>query len=955
MQSPEGLSPPPRPPAKFSRIPSLFTSSTSKLPSPLSQSSNASPVRSHNSAESIQGFAVEPPPQQVTVSTPNLVLRAETFGSDCGSERTAAASSTPPEFSFPPPGSPTSSPAVVTHGDSLALESLRVKNGITVSVRFRPLSDRERQRGDREVWGIDNKTNVGLINNNTVVAKYAYDIVFPPIASNKSVFEAIAKPLVSPAMNGINGTVFAYGVTSSGKTFTMMGTQSDPGLVQRTIREIFVYIERHPSKVFLIRLSVLEIYNEVIHDLLEPSRTNLKIREDLHRGVSVEGLAEEVVVSSDHALALIAAGDAHRKVSATAYNEDSSRSHTICRLSVESSDRSSHEQGNSRTLAFFNLIDLAGSESARATVSKGQRMEGSFINKSLLTLGTVIHKLADGNAVHVPFRDSKLTRLLQNSLSGTGAKVAVVCNITPAGAQAEETHNTLKFATRAKMVKIAVSKNEIVDDKSLIRRYQREVQELKQQLARITAGSLHAPSLDTDVKGQDQSEEVVSLRNKLEAERQARMKQEQERVTLEARMRGLMRLVLHSSQQENAKRVGSYSSLKIKRSASCESLPSRDNTQLEDYSAGSGALRHQNFSNRGVNSDSCQSISSLCSDNEQPLHSGKPSWLKASSYSTSASNQFDRKNSGSQPSASPITSVQSNGDLNGACDEDQYDEEALREQIRLLSEELQDKELDADKHNRSSVVSSSVCTSEKDVELQVLYADREVLQDQLMISESTNERLRQDIAEIRQDMQQLRLANEQMSALNMQYRFEMGALRKNEDIPGGPSLPHAVPGNAPRPQASTAPADYVVAPEGVFNVKSFNDLSASLQAHSDGDKDPELWGRLQMLEEQVAIALQEVARKDQVIAEERQALLRIRELEASVEQQYETVSVENHNLREEIKRLELANTRLQGYMLDTMTPEELSNLICSLTQAVERVRVTVQVRRMSTASANLRQ
>ncbi|EFJ45753.1 CENPE type kinesin-like protein, partial [Volvox carteri f. nagariensis] len=288
-----------------------------------------------------------------------------------------------------------------------------------------------------------------------------FDTVFGPETNNSTVAGKVALPLVAPALRGVNGTIFAYGVTSSGKTHTMLGTDSDPGVVPRVVRELFSQIAAArasgagtgtspgPPRDYTVRLSIMEIYNEVLNDLLDPTRTNLKVREDSRSGlVLVDGLLEQVVTTAEQALDLIARGDHNRKVSATAFNEDSSRSHTITRIIVESTPLATGGGvGNDGA-----LIDLAGSESARAVVSKGQRMEGSFINRSLLTLGTVIHKLAAGAAGHVPFRDSKLTRLLQPSLSGPGARVAVVCNITPAAAQSDETANTLKFAARAKLI-----------------------------------------------------------------------------------------------------------------------------------------------------------------------------------------------------------------------------------------------------------------------------------------------------------------------------------------------------------------------------------------------------------------------------------------------------------------------------------------------------------------------
>ncbi|KAG2496425.1 hypothetical protein HYH03_005649 [Edaphochlamys debaryana] len=368
------------------------------------------------------------------------------------------------------------------------------RSSIQVAVRIRPLCDKEKQRGDRVAWGSDREGNVGQVDAATgnFTAKHRFDTVFGADADNASVATRLALPLVGPALTGVNGTIFAYGVTSSGKTHTMLGTESDPGVVPRVFKELFAQMAASQGRAYSVRMSVMEIYNEVLNDLLDPTRANLKVREDARSGlVVVEGLLEQPVASAEQAMELIARGDHNRKVSATAFNEDSSRSHTITRIIVESAAQAAPAaEGGERppksrchTVAVLSLIDLAGSESARAVVSKGQRMEGSFINRSLLTLGTVIHKLAAGAAGHVPFRDSKLTRLLQPSLSGAGARVAVVCNVTPAAAQSDETANTLKFAARAKLVQVTARTNEILDERTLLRRYQKEVHDLKLQLA----------------------------------------------------------------------------------------------------------------------------------------------------------------------------------------------------------------------------------------------------------------------------------------------------------------------------------------------------------------------------------------------------------------------------------------------------------------------------------------
>jgi hypothetical protein len=362
------------------------------------------------------------------------------------------------------------------------------KDHLLVAIRFRPLSDKERERGDREVWNCVGNS-VGIIKEEAagMDVKFAFDHVFPAGFSNQGVYETVGSSIVKSSLDGLNGTIFAYGVTSSGKTHTMMGDDVTPGVVPHAIAELFHLIGKLTKrKEITVHMSMLEIYNEVVNDLLNPANTNLRLREDPKRGIYVEGVQEEQLRNSDHALHVVATGNENRKTSATAFNEGSSRSHTVIRLAIEANDRPefANEPGDrvGRTLSYLTMVDLAGSESAKAEKNASQRMEGSFINKSLLTLGTVIHKLSEGGAVHIPFRDSKLTRILSNSLTGNGARVAVICTITPASIQAEETHNTLKFASRAKKITIEAKRNEILDQSSLIARYQQELALLRHQL-----------------------------------------------------------------------------------------------------------------------------------------------------------------------------------------------------------------------------------------------------------------------------------------------------------------------------------------------------------------------------------------------------------------------------------------------------------------------------------------
>ncbi|KAH6789395.1 Kinesin motor family protein [Perilla frutescens var. frutescens] len=411
----------------------------------------------------------------------------------------------------------------------------RSGESISVTIRFRPLSEREYQRGDEIAWYADGD-KIARNEYNPMTA-YAFDRVFGPDTITEEVYEVAARPVVKSAMEGINGTVFAYGVTSSGKTHTMHGDQNCPGIIPLAIKDVFSMIQDTPGREFLLRVSYLEIYNEVINDLLDPTGQNLRVREDA-QGTYVEGIKEEVVLSPGHALSFIAAGEEHRHVGSNNFNLFSSRSHTIFTLMIESSAHGDEYDGV--IFSQLNLIDLAGSESSKTETTGLRRKEGSYINKSLLTLGTVIGKLSEGKASHVPYRDSKLTRLLQSSLSGHG-HVSLICTITPASSNLEETHNTLKFASRAKRVEIYASRNKIIDEKSLIKKYQREISCLKEELDQFKKGALAGVN----------HEEIMVLKQQLEegqVKMQSRLEEEEEaKAALMSRIQRLTKLILVSS------------------------------------------------------------------------------------------------------------------------------------------------------------------------------------------------------------------------------------------------------------------------------------------------------------------------------------------------------------------------------------------------------------------------
>lgn len=380
-------------------------------------------------------------------------------------------------------------------------------------------------------------------------------------------------------MEGYHGTVFAYGMTGTGKTFSMQGTASSPGVIPLAITDIFSYIRETPHREFLLRVSYLEIYNEKINDLLSASTTNgagapaqeeIKLREDSKRGVYATPLKEEIVQSPTQLLRVIARGDHARRTGSTQFNARSSRSHAVVQIVVESRERvpSGNTVQDKRSgvvpggvrVSTLSLIDLAGSE--RAAENKERRTEGAHINKSLLTLGTVIARLseskdksasaADKEGKHLPYRDSKLTRLLQPALSGNSL-VSILCTIqigasgsaAPANTHTNETLNTLKFAARAKNNIVSHAKraeeayggNGDGGSRVLLERYRMEIQTLRAQL---------------ETQSKTQAEKEMKMEEE-RMEKEAEVRHEEQmlemqlaRTALKERIEHLNRLILSS-------------------------------------------------------------------------------------------------------------------------------------------------------------------------------------------------------------------------------------------------------------------------------------------------------------------------------------------------------------------------------------------------------------------------
>ncbi|XP_026703732.1 centromere-associated protein E [Athene cunicularia] len=326
------------------------------------------------------------------------------------------------------------------------------------------------------------------------------DRVFHSSDNTQQLYEGVAVPIIQSAVQGYNGTIFAYGQTASGKTYTMMGNEDSMGIIPKAIQHVFKVICEIPDREFLLRVSYMEIYNETITDLLCDIRKKkpLGIREDVNRNTYVEDLIEEVVVAPEQVMEWIRKGEKNRHYGETKMNEHSSRSHTIFRMIIESRERSDPANANcdgAVMVSHLNLVDLAGSERASQTGSEGVRLkEGCNINRSLFILGQVIKKLCDDPSGFINYRDSKLTRILQNSLGGN-AKTVIICTITPVSF--DETLSTLQFANTAKKMKNTPKVNEVLDDDALLKRYRKEILDLKKQLEEVSSKTqIHAMEKD---------------------------------------------------------------------------------------------------------------------------------------------------------------------------------------------------------------------------------------------------------------------------------------------------------------------------------------------------------------------------------------------------------------------------------------------------------------------------
>ncbi|XP_059387320.1 kinesin-like protein KIF19 [Carassius carassius] len=409
---------------------------------------------------------------------------------------------------------------------------------LTVALRIRPLSDAELEEGatiiahkvdDQMVVLMDPMEDPDdiLRAHRSREKTYMFDVTFDYSATQDEVYRSTTKALIEGLVSGYNATVFAYGPTGCGKTYTMLGTDREPGIYVRTLNDLFKAIEETSDDMqYSVSMSYLEIYNEMIRDLLNPSSGFLDLREDSKGEIQVAGITEVSTINAREVMELLMKGNKQRTQEPTAANQTSSRSHAVLQVGVRQQSRCRDILQEVRFARLF-MIDLAGSERASQTQNRGQRLkEGAHINRSLLALGNCINALSEKNGnKYVNYRDSKLTRLLKDSLGGN-SRTVMIAHISPASLAFEDSRNTLTYADRAKSIRTRVKRNllnvsyHVAQYTSIISDLRSEIQRLKKKIADQASRPLNPDRTDirhvqAEVQAHSSRSEMDQLREQL--------------------------------------------------------------------------------------------------------------------------------------------------------------------------------------------------------------------------------------------------------------------------------------------------------------------------------------------------------------------------------------------------------------------------------------------------------
>ncbi|XP_041044107.1 kinesin-like protein KIF3C [Carcharodon carcharias] len=417
------------------------------------------------------------------------------------------------------------------------MSKAKVCESVKVVVRCRPMNGKEEAAACDRIVDMDVKLGqVSIQNPKTIPTEipktFTFDAVYDSSSKQSDLYDETVRPLVDSVLQGFNGTVFAYGQTGTGKTYTMQGIWAEPerrGIIPNSFEHIFTHISRSQDQQYLVRASYLEIYQEEIRDLLNKDENKkLELKEKPETGVYIKDLSSFVTKNVKEIEHVMNVGNQTRSVASTNMNEYSSRSHAIFVVTVECSELGLDGENHIR-VGKLNLVDLAGSERQSKTGVQGERLkEATKINLSLSALGNVISALVDGKSTHIPYRDSKLTRLLEDSLGGN-AKTIMVATIGPASCNYEESLITLRYANRTKNIKNKPRINEDPKD-ALLREFQEEIARLKAQLERrgMLSKKRRKSQRKIILEGEDIAEEGEEMEDNIEKDMENYLKEQKE-------------------------------------------------------------------------------------------------------------------------------------------------------------------------------------------------------------------------------------------------------------------------------------------------------------------------------------------------------------------------------------------------------------------------------------------
>ncbi|XP_059837689.1 kinesin-like protein KIF3C isoform X2 [Hypanus sabinus] len=408
---------------------------------------------------------------------------------------------------------------------------------VKVVVRCRPMNGKEEAAACEQIMDMDMKLGQVTIRNPKATSSempksFTFDAVYDHSSKQSELYDETVRPLVDSVLQGFNGTVFAYGQTGTGKTYTMQGIWADQekrGIIPNTFEHIFTHISRSQDQQYLVRASYLEIYQEEIRDLLSKDQNKkLDLKEKPETGVYIKDLSSFVTKNVKEIEHVMNVGNQTRAVASTNMNEYSSRSHAIFVVTIECSELGLDGENHIR-VGKLNLVDLAGSERQSKTGVQGERLkEAAKINLSLSALGNVISALVDGKSTHIPYRDSKLTRLLEDSLGGN-AKTIMVATVGPASSNYDESLTTLRYANRTKNIKNKPRINEDPKD-ALLREFQEEIARLKAQLERrgMLSKKRRKSQKKIILEGEELMDEVEDTEDNMEKNMENYLKEQKE-------------------------------------------------------------------------------------------------------------------------------------------------------------------------------------------------------------------------------------------------------------------------------------------------------------------------------------------------------------------------------------------------------------------------------------------